>query len=327
MSVLQQLKNPFVDLNWKTADQVEIPEILKTRYISGISVLDELFGGKYNPGLEKCAGGMISAVPGGGKTTLFLQYLSALATQGYNVAIFSNEQSVLKLKKMCDRMSIINVPLVYEKDVDNIIKEVNDRNLDVILIDSFNGLTTKMIEKKKREYATVQLLNRVWDYKNYKPFSFFMCVHAQANGKGAKSGGSDLPHALDMVFHIEHGEESKYGVEGVRVISSSKNREAELSNIALQMSGSGYDFSNPLEIVEDQPEEKTDGRSAEKNRRRDLILVHLQTNPQITMEEVIDLCQTNEINAGNDLRALVNEKILVKIGRGKTGFWKKVVAE
>ena len=330
-SALQQsnLGKIFAEYNGKTAAEVDIPDFFYQRHKSGITHLDELLGGSAEPGLRPCTNVMLSAVRGGGKTTLLVQLLSAFIDNGVNAAYISNEESIPEITIMCKRLGKVNIPLYNENDVDKIIAMVDEYKLDVIVIDSFNGLTTNKVDKKKSQYAIVQLMNRVADYKNGHPCSTIMCVHALADGSGAKAGGSDLSHCIHIVMQIDkvNTKKNPYSVDNVRIVYTDKNRTGELQRRAFEMTGTGYNLENPLEEPEDEPVEKTDGRSAEKNRRRETILAHLQTNPQVTMEEVINLCQTNEINAGNDLRALVSSKILVKIGRGKDSHWKKVVAE
>lgn len=324
-SALQQLYNPFKNLNGNTAEGIQVPSWYYERYKAN-PVLDKLFGGEIRPGLRPCTAAMISAVPGGGKTTLLLQYLSDLNLNGYKTAYFSNEQILPDLADMCNRLNINNVPLYHEKDVDIIIQTINENEYDVVAIDSFNGLTTTKVSKNKREYATVQLINRIWNYVDNPPCSMIMVVHALADGTGAKAGGSDLSHAVDLVMHIKKApiKDNPYGVENVRELVVQKNRTGDLQMIAMQMTGNGYDFSNPLEMALSASAVKEDGRGAQRRERYEKIMNMFENDSKITLEGVIEFFNCSEPTARNDLRALETDGKIKKIGRGQSGWFEKV---
>lgn len=327
-SALQDLKltSAFSEFNWKTADNVTIPDFFYNRHLTGVLHLDSLFGGPDTPGLRPCTNVMLFAERGGGKTTMLLQYLSLLAKAGKSVALFSNEQSIPDLAMTCKRIDATDVPLVNINDVDEIMRLIDERKLDIIAIDSFNGLTSKNVDKNKTKHALVALANKVTNYKQGHPCSLLVCYHALANGGGPKGGnGSDGQHICDIIveIHKPKGKENPYGIEGVREILTTKNRTGAEHKIALQMTSTGYDFTNPLQPVEEETE--VDGRAAEKKRRHDVILLRLEDNPRITLEETVSLLGCSEPTARLDLKALEDQKLVVKVGRGKTGYYEKVV--
>lgn len=330
MSALQQsnLGKIFAEYNGMTAEQVFIPPFFYTRHRSGIESLDVIFGGRENPGLRPCTNVMLSAVRGGGKTTMLIQLLSAYVDNGVKAAYISNEESIPEVSILCHRLGKTNIPLYNENDVDAIMSMIDQHKLDVIVIDSFNGLTTKRVDKKKSEYAIVQLMNRIADYKNGHPCSVIMCVHALADGSGAKTGvGSQLGHCLHMVMQIDklEGKNNPYELDNVRKIYTDKNRTGQLEKMAFQLTSTGYDFTNPLQPVEEEKDEKSDGRSAEKNRRIDAILLKLLDSDKVTLEDVTNMNICSEQVARLDLKFLEDQKKAEKIGRGKHGYWQKIV--
>lgn len=329
-SALQDLKltSAFSEFNWQTADNVTIPDFFYNRHLTGVLHLDSLFGGPDTPGLRPCTNVMLFAERGGGKTTMLLQYLSLLAKAGKSVALFSNEQSIPDLAMTCKRIDATDVPLVNINDVDEIMRLIDERKLDIIAIDSFNGLTSKNVDKNKTKHALVALANKVTNYKQGHPCSLLVCYHALANGGGPKGGnGSDGQHICDIIveIHKPKGKENPYGIEGVREILTTKNRTGAEHKIALQMTGTGYDFANPLQPVEDEKEEKSDGRSAEKNRRIDAILLKLLDSDKVTLEDVTNMNICSEQVARLDLKFLEDQKKVEKIGRGKNGYWQKMI--
>jgi predicted ATP-dependent serine protease len=316
----------FSEMNGLTGAEVDIPDFYYQRHKSGIECLDILFGGKDNPGIRPCTNIMLSAVRGGGKTTILLQYLSALQASGIKTAFISNEETVPEVAILSKRVNATNVPLFNLNDVDEIIKMIDQDKLDVVVVDSFNGLTTNKVDKNKSRYALTALMKKVIDYKNGHPCSLIKCVHAKADGKGEKSNlGSDLGHLCHVTMYINRpkGKENPYGLENVREIYTDKNRTGSEEKIALQMTATGYDFDNPLQPVEEEAE--VDGRAAEKQRRHDMLLLHLEDHTRITLEETISLLGCSEPTARLDLKALEDQKLVVKIGRGKTGYFETVV--
>lgn len=316
----------FSEMNGLTGAEVDIPDFYYQRHKSGIECLDILFGGKDNPGIRPCTNIMLSAVRGGGKTTLLLQYLSALQKTGIKTAFISNEETVPEIAILSKRVDATDVPLFNMNDVDEIISMIDRDKLDVVVVDSFNGLTTKNDIKHKSRYALAALMKKVINYKEGHPCSLIKCVHAKADGSGEKTGlGSDASHMVHITMYIKRpkGKDNPYGLENVREIYTDKNRTGSEEKIALQMTATGYDFSNPLQPLEE--EEETDGRAVEKKKRQDAILQHLEAAGRITLEETVELSHCSEPTARLDLNALEGRKLIQKRGRGKSGFWEKVV--
>jgi len=319
---LANLSDVFEEFNGKTAENVEIPDFFYRRHRSNLSVMDSLLGGSETPGFRPCTLALFAAQRGCGKTTILLQYLSSLAENGVKVAFFSNEETVPELAILAKRVAAShNVPLFSINDVNEILNCVQTNKFDVIVIDSFNGLDTEVVQKNKSTFALSAIINRMADYKNFHNFSALMCCHMNSEGNKIKIGGSDAEHSGHIVMTMTKAEEGEFEVNGVRKILVSKNRTGKEEKLCLQMTSSGFDFENLHEPTE--LNSSVDGRSAEKVKRFDKIS-DLVAQGSDSLEQLVQALGVSEITVRNDLRSLESSGILKKTGRGKTSKWEKI---
>lgn len=234
MSVLTKFdyQDRFKHLNWQTAENIKIPDIFFNRFKINHPQIDNLFGGEQG-GLMPIVSFTVQGTKGAGKTTFLLQYLSALATQGIRVCYISNEQIIFMLSLMCKRLNITNVPLVNMNDIDAIEEELIKRKVQVAILDSFPGLTTYKVERKKSDYILKKVRDLTSDFQ--LPMAIGIVLHLTKTG--VFRGSSDLVYVTDINIELTVLDDKQ------REIKTTKNRTGETTSIVLPMSSNGYVFS------------------------------------------------------------------------------------
>ena len=115
---------------------IVIPDIFYRRLKCGIQEFDSMFGSGLLPGSSLTFTGQA----GSGKTTALLQYMEALAGNGYNVGYASGEENKYQLAFTCKRLNVKSVNVANETDIDTLAASMED--FDVLVVDSFQALTT-----------------------------------------------------------------------------------------------------------------------------------------------------------------------------------------
>lgn len=304
MSVLAKFdyQDRFKHLNWQTAENIKIPEIFFNRYKINHPQIDNLFGGEQG-GLMPIVSFTIQGTKGAGKTTFMLQYLSALASQGIRVCYISNEQIIFMLSLMCKRLNITNVPLVNMNDIDLIETELIKRKVQVAILDSFPGLTTSQVERKKSDYILKKVRDLTSDFQ--LPMAIGIVLHLTKTG--VFRGSSDLVYVTDINIELTVIDDKQ------REIKTTKNRTGETSSIILPMSSNGFTFSSntPETIVANNEKLET--------------VVEKLTN-SLFMFKVDDILNQGNFSLAditNVLTQLVDDDKLEQIVINNVTYWKE----
>lgn len=234
---------------------IEIPEVFTRRFKSGIEKMDILFGDIANPGILPGSSFCLWAGPGSGKTTLMLQYLEALCTQGYECAIVSGEESIFQIAYTAKRIGVSKVHVANETDFDKIAEMT--KKYDVVIIDSFQAMRCDPKKhpkiannkNKREEYGCTKLLDA--GHKNECVIGFILHVTKGGGGKG----GMILFHAPDALFYITKSDDTN-----VRFVHTDKNRFGKPNSFSAGLNDNGFDFSvEAQETQQVQPDEKAKG--------------------------------------------------------------------
>ena len=293
---------PFVKIK-----EVTIPDVYFRRMKCGIEKVDAMLGDGILPGSSIT----VTARAGLGKTTLVLQMLEGLHKNGYKVGYCSSEESVAQLAMTCKRLNVHEVSVCNESDVDTISKHMD--NLDVIVVDSFQGLAKG--NKKGRELEKYCIEKLVVRAKETECAVILICHNTKS---GLIKGSSLIIHAVDVNISIAGIKDAE---ANARVIRFDKNRFGPATDIECFIQYSGYDFET--EVEHDENDTETTSKSDRKLDQRKK-LIQLLKDKEVNIADVCKGLAVDATRAAFLLRELAAEGLVIKDGRGATATYKVV---
>ena len=214
----------------------------ETRYVTGISELDRVLGGGAVRGSLVLVGG----APGIGKSTLLLQVCDAVRQQR-TILYVTGEESERQIRMRADRLQVSNHDLfvLAETDIDAIVREIDQLNPDLVIIDSIQTMytadasSTPGSPSQIRE-CTMKILRLTKD----KGVTVFLVGHITK--EGGLAGPKILEHMVDCVLYFEGERESNF-----RILRAAKNRYGSTNEIGVfEMETKGLVcVSNPSEML------------------------------------------------------------------------------
>jgi archaellum biogenesis ATPase FlaH len=292
------MKLNIVSTGFTAVKDIEIPDIYNRRVRSGISEVDEMFGGGILPGSTIT----LSSKAGVGKSTMALQILNGMVKNGFRVGYVSAEESIHQVAFACRRLGIEDVGICNEASFNKILSFMNGMN--VIVIDSFQAMNRNQKEEK-------EVIEKLVQHAKVTECAVIIICHLTKGG--VMRGNNLLTYAVDVNMFVEIGENP-----GLRRIHFAKNRFGPGIDYACSFTAGGYDFT-PITAT-DNDEEKKSKKAEKKDAARDQIL---------SMEgkfSVADVCSKLNVDAGRAsclLRELTTEGRLLKNKlRGPKSKWK-----
>lgn len=237
----------------KAAKPLLIQEIDNTREIR-LNTLDHelnrVLGGGIVPGSMILLGGE----PGIGKSTLLLQLSLKLP---YKVLYVSGEESQKQIKMRAERINPNNNScyILTETNTQNIFKQVEEIEPDVLIIDSIQTLYTDYIEASAGSISQIKETTAEL-IKFAKETSTPVILIGHITKDGNIAGPKILEHMVDTVLQFEGDRNHVY-----RILRSLKNRFGSTAELGIyEMLGSGLrEVSNPSEILLLHREEELSG--------------------------------------------------------------------
>jgi len=232
-------------------DSVDLDQ--EERILTGIKEFDRVLGGGLVPGTLVLIGGD----PGIGKSTLMLQALHRLTTQGYKVLYVSGEESIRQLRLRSKRLSTLSPELlvVSEIDMESILVMVDSTRPDVLVIDSIQTmfspeLTSAPGSVTQVRESTVRLM--LMAKRTNTPI--FLVGHVTKDGVIA--GPRLLEHMVDTVLYFEGDRDHVF-----RILRAVKNRFGSTNEIGVfEMSEKGLnEVGNPSAAFLSERPENTPG--------------------------------------------------------------------
>ena len=296
-----------IQLNQTTLQPVKsikIPDVFYRRVKTGIKEFDDFLSGGWLPGSVFT----FTARAGLGKSTLMLQVLDSATRENYKAAYISCEESVFQIAYNCERFDVKDLEIANISDIDAIVQLMSTHN--ILIIDSFQGLTTKhnFNSKEHEKYCIERLITEA------KKTECVVGIICHQTKSGSLKGSSLILHEVDA--NMELGLPEEMQTEEQRLLSFSKNRFGKVWEMACEMGDKGYIFTSAIEKQSLMP-----GRKVPK--REQIWNQILEMPGDITLKRIMPLVDGNVMKAVRVLREMVLNEMLLKNGRGNEATYQK----
>ncbi len=237
----------------KAAKPLRISEIQThrdVRYNTDDSELNRVLGGGLVPGSLTLLGGE----PGIGKSTLLLQISLRLP---FKTLYVSGEESMQQIKMRADRISskTDNCLLLTETKTQNIFRQVEETQPDIVIIDSIQTLHSDYIESSPGSISQIrECTTELIKFAKETATPVLLIGHITKDGTIA--GPKVLEHMVDTVLQFEGDRNHAY-----RILRALKNRFGSTSELGIyEMLSNGLrEVVNPSEILISKKDEELSG--------------------------------------------------------------------
>ncbi len=219
------------------------------RYKTGLSELDRVLGG----GLVQGSLVLVGGDPGIGKSTLLLQ-ICGTAGQDKTILYVSGEESKGQIKIRANRLGITvdNLYILSENDVEVIISTISDLKPDIVIIDSIQTMHHESIASASGSVPQVREATSAF-MRVAKSMGISMFIVGHVTKDGALAGPRVLEHMVDCVLYFEGERQTSF-----RILRGVKNRFGSTNEIGV------FDMSDKGLIEVDDPSKMLlEGRSAD----------------------------------------------------------------
>ena len=212
--------------------------------------LNRVLGGGIVPGSLILLGGE----PGIGKSTLLLQISLKLP---YKTLYVSGEESQKQIKMRADRITpdSDNCYILTETKTQNIFKQIEEIQPEIVIIDSIQTLHTDYIESTPGSISQIRETTAEL-IKFAKETNIPVILIGHITKDGTIAGPKILEHMVDTVLQFEGDRNHVY-----RILRAHKNRFGSTSEIGIyEMLGNGLrEVANPSEILISHKNEELSG--------------------------------------------------------------------
>jgi DNA repair protein RadA/Sms len=249
--------------NWKTPANTakraskpllinEIDTSQEARLDTQDNEFNRVLGGGLVPGSLTLLGGE----PGIGKSTLLLQISLKLP---YKTLYVSGEESQKQIKMRAERInpSSSNCYILTETKTQNIFKQIESLEPDIVVIDSIQTLHSDYIESSSGSISQVkECTTELIKFAKETATPVILIGHITKDGNIA--GPKILEHMVDTVLQFEGDRNHVF-----RILRANKNRFGSTNELGIyEMQGSGLrEVSNPSEILISQKDDDLSGNA------------------------------------------------------------------
>jgi len=247
--------------DWKSPESSS-KRIAKPLHINEISTEKEVRLNTYNLEFNRVLGGglvpgslvLIGGEPGVGKSTLLLQIALVLP---YKTLYVSGEESQKQIKMRADRITTErnNCLVLTETKTQNIFKQIETTEPDIVVIDSIQTLHSDYIESAAGSISQIrECTTELIKFAKETNTPVILIGHITKDGSIA--GPKILEHMVDTVLQFEGDRNYVY-----RILRSLKNRFGSTAELGIyEMHGSGLrEVNNPSEILISKNDEGLSG--------------------------------------------------------------------
>ena len=213
---------------------------------------NRVLGGGLVPGSLTLLGGE----PGIGKSTLLLQISLKLP---YKTLYVSGEESQQQIKMRAERINpnTNNCYILTETKTQNIFKQIEELEPDIVVIDSIQTLHSDYIESSSGSISQIkECTTELIKFAKETATPVILIGHITKDGHIA--GPKILEHMVDTVLQFEGDRNHVF-----RILRANKNRFGSTNELGIyEMQGSGLrEVSNPSEILISQKDEELSGNA------------------------------------------------------------------
>jgi len=237
----------------KAAKPLRITEIDTTQEVRMNTTdgeLNRVLGGGIVPGSLILLGGE----PGIGKSTLLLQISLKLP---FKTLYVSGEESQKQIKMRAERITsnANNCYILTETKTQNIFRQIQEIEPEIVIIDSIQTLHTDYIESSPGSISQIRETTAEL-IKFAKESNVPVILIGHITKDGSIAGPKILEHMVDTVLQFEGDRNHVY-----RILRSLKNRFGSTAELGIyEMLGSGLrEVSNPSEILISHKNEELSG--------------------------------------------------------------------
>lgn len=228
----------------------EIDTTLEVRMDTTDAELNRVLGGGIVPGSLILLGGE----PGIGKSTLLLQISLKLP---YRTLYVSGEESQKQIKMRAERITPNgdNCYILTETKTQNIFRQIQEIEPEIVIIDSIQTLHTDFIESTAGSISQIRETTAEL-IKFAKETNIPVILIGHITKDGTIAGPKILEHMVDTVLQFEGDRNHVY-----RILRSLKNRFGSTAELGIyEMQGTGLrEVSNPSEILISHKNEELSG--------------------------------------------------------------------
>ena len=228
----------------------EISTAAEARLDTKNNELNRVLGGGLVPGSLTLLGGE----PGIGKSTLMLQIALQLP---YKTLYVSGEESAQQIKMRAERIhpNSETCYILTETKTQNIFRQIEEIEPDIVVIDSIQTLHTDSIESSAGSISQIrETTTELIKFAKETDTPVILIGHITKDGNIA--GPKILEHMVDTVLQFEGDRNHIY-----RILRANKNRFGSTNELGIyEMQGSGLrEVANPSEILISKNEEDLSG--------------------------------------------------------------------
>jgi len=250
-TIVEELIQKEEKATWRTevnpqrilSKSIKINEIDATQEIrldTANGELNRVLGGGLVPGSLTLLGGE----PGIGKSTLLLQISLQLP---YKTLYVSGEESQKQIKMRAERINsqTNNCYVLTETKTQNIFKQIQEVDPEIVIIDSIQTLHSELIEASAGSISQIRECTAEL-IKFAKETNVPVLLIGHITKDGTIAGPKILEHMVDTVLQFEGDRNHLY-----RILRAHKNRFGSTSEIGIyEMLGNGLrEVPNPSEIL------------------------------------------------------------------------------
>ena len=219
------------------------------RMDTGIGELNRVLGGGLVPGEVV----LLAGDPGIGKSTLTMQLVGSLRTEG-TLFYISGEESAQQIKLRAQRLGVNNkrLLLLTENDLEAVETEIRQHKPKLIILDSIQTVYLPQVSSAPGSVSQLrECTNKVLGWAKGMGIAVILVGHVTKDG--AVAGPRVLEHMVDAVLFFEGDRHYQH-----RVLRALKNRFGSTNEIGIfEMHESGLaEVTNPSEaFLAERPKE------------------------------------------------------------------------